>query len=80
MRHPSSSNATPEVHLFHEMLHAEQATWPQPTRDRDEHRLRHAPPAAWPAPVADRLEARRAHKDLPRPAKAGRVMSLSRKS
>ena len=37
--------------------------------------------AAWPAPVAERLETLwQAHKDLPRPAKAGRVMGLSRKS
>jgi acyl-CoA thioester hydrolase len=36
--------------------------------------------APWPIPVAARLEELwRTHKDLPRPAKAGRVMGLSKK-
>jgi acyl-CoA thioester hydrolase len=34
----------------------------------------------WPAQAAERLEAVwTTHKDLPRPAKAGRVMGLARK-
>ena len=36
--------------------------------------------APWPAPVAERLEVLwQAHRDLPRPAKAGRVMGLGKK-
>ena len=36
--------------------------------------------APWPVQVAERLEAVwAAHQDLPRPAKAGRVMGLTKK-
>ena len=36
--------------------------------------------APWPAPVAERLEVLwQAHKELPRPNNAGRVMSLKKK-
>ena len=36
--------------------------------------------APWPVPVAARLEELwQTHKDLPRPAKAGRVMGLAKR-
>jgi acyl-CoA thioester hydrolase len=70
------------VHLFHEMFHAEQgylaATNETIVMNIDYASRRSAP---WPAPVAVRLETLwQAHRGLPRPAKAGRVMGLSRKN
>jgi acyl-CoA thioester hydrolase len=69
------------VHLFHEMYHAEQgylaATNETIVMNIDYASRRSAP---WPVPVATRLEELwQTHKDLPRPAKAGRVMGLSKK-
>jgi acyl-CoA thioester hydrolase len=69
------------VHLFHEMFHAEQgylaATNETIVMNIDYATRRSAP---WPIPVAERLEELwRTHRDLPRPAKAGRVMGLSKK-
>jgi acyl-CoA thioester hydrolase len=69
------------VHLFHEMFHAEQgylaATNETIVMNIDYATRRSGP---WPLPAAERLElVWQAHKDLPRPAKAGRVMSLRRK-
>ena len=69
------------VHLFHEMFHAEQgylaATNETIVMNIDYATRRSAP---WPVPVAARLEELwQTHKDLPRPAKAGRVMGLSKK-
>jgi acyl-CoA thioester hydrolase len=71
-----------KVHLYHEMFHAEQgylaATNETIVMNIDYPTRRSAP---WPAPVAERLEALwQTHKTLPRPAKAGRVMGLARKS
>ena len=71
-----------KVHLFHEMFHAEQgylaATNETIVMNIDYATRRSAP---WPAPVAARLDALwQAHAVLPRPAKAGRVMGLARKS
>jgi acyl-CoA thioester hydrolase len=71
-----------KVHLYHEMFHAERgylaATNEVIVMNIDYASRRSAP---WPAPVAERLEALwQAHEALPRPAKAGRVMGLSRKS
>ena len=70
-----------KVHLFHEMFHGEQgylaATNETIVMNIDYATRRSAP---WPAPVAVRLEELwQTHRDLPKPAKAGRVMGLSRK-
>ena len=69
------------VHLFHEMHHAEQgylaATNETIVMNIDYASRRSAP---WPMQAAERLEAVwDAHKRLPRPAKAGRVMGLAKK-
>lgn len=69
------------VHLFHEMYHADQgylaATNETIVMNIDYASRKSGP---WPAQAAERLEAVWAeHKNLPRPAKAGRVMGLSRK-
>ena len=69
------------VHLFHEMFHAEQgylaATNETIVMNIDYATRRSGP---WPMQAAERLEAIWAtHKDLPRPAKAGRVMGLGKK-
>jgi acyl-CoA thioester hydrolase len=69
------------VHLFHEMFHAEQgylaATNETIVMNIDFASRRSAP---WPVPVGERLEELwQTHKDLPRPAKAGRVMGLGKK-
>jgi len=69
------------VHLFHEMYEAEQgylaATNETIVMNIDYASRRSAP---WPVQAAERLEAVWAtHKDLPRPAKAGRVMGLAKK-
>jgi acyl-CoA thioester hydrolase len=71
-----------KVHLYQEMFHAEQgylaATNEVIVMNIDYTTRRSGP---WPAPVAERLEMLwQSHKGLPRPAKAGRVMGLSRKS
>lgn len=71
-----------KVHLFHEMYHDEQnylaATNETIVMNIDYATRRSAP---WPIPAAERLETVwKTHKDLPRPAKAGRVMSLAKKS
>jgi acyl-CoA thioester hydrolase len=68
------------VHLFHEMYHADQgylaATNETIVMNIDFASRRSAP---FPPQAAERLEAIwAAHKLLPRPAKSGRVMSLSR--
>jgi acyl-CoA thioester hydrolase len=73
---------TKKVHLFHEMFHAGQgylaATNETIVMNIDYASRRSAP---WPVPVAQRLEAIwEAHQALPKPAKAGRVMSLSKKT
>ena len=70
------------VHLFHEMYHAEQgylaATNESIIMNIDYTSRRSAP---WPVQVAERLESVwESHKDLPKPAKAGRVMGLARKA
>jgi acyl-CoA thioester hydrolase len=70
-----------KVHLYHEMFHAEQgylaATNEVIVMNIDFATRRSAP---WPAPVAVRLETLwQAHKALPRPPKAGRVMGLTKK-
>jgi len=70
------------VHLFHEMYHAEQgylaATNESIIMNIDYTSRRSAP---WPVQIAERLEAVWAtHKDLPKPAKAGRVMGLTKKA
>ena len=70
------------VHLFHEMHHAEQdylaATNETIVMNIDYISRRSA---AWPVQAAERLEAIWAtHQNLPRPAKAGRVMGLTRKA
>ena len=69
------------VHLYHDMFHAEEgylaATNEVIVMNIDYASRRSAP---WPVPVGDRLETVwQAHKDLPRPAKAGRIMGLRRK-
>ncbi len=71
-----------KVHLFHEMYHAEQdylaATNETIVMNIDYGTRRSAP---WPVPVTERLGAIwETHKGLPKPAKAGRVISLSKKS
>ena len=70
------------VHLFHEMYHAEQnylAATNETIVINIDYTARRSTP--WPAQAADRLEAVWAtHKDLPRPAKAGRTMGLSKKA
>ena len=70
------------VHLFHEMYHANEgylaATNETIVMNIDYTTRRSAP---WPVQAAERLEAVWAtHKDLPKPAKAGRVMGLAKKS
>jgi acyl-CoA thioester hydrolase len=70
-----------KVHLFHEMFHAEQgylaSTNETIVMNIDYATRRSAP---WPVPVAERLETLWAtHRLLPKPAKAGRVMGLSKK-
>ena len=72
---------TKRVHLFHEMYEAEQgylaATNETIVMNIDYASRRSAP---WPVQAAERLEAVWAtHKDLPSPAKAGRVMGLAKK-
>ncbi len=69
------------VHLFHEMYHASEgylaATNETIVMNIDYTTRRSAP---WPVQAAERLEVVwDTHKDLPRPAKAGRVMGLSKK-
>jgi acyl-CoA thioester hydrolase len=69
-----------KVHLYHEMFHGEQgylaATNEVIAMNIDYASRRSAP---WPAPVAERLGMLwQAHRALPRPAKAGRVMGLSK--
>ena len=70
------------VHLFHEMYHAEQgylAATNETIVINIDYTSRRS--ASWPAQAAERLEAVWAtHKDLPRPAKAGRVMGLQRQT
>ncbi|KAF0097601.1 MAG: hypothetical protein FD144_4965 [Rhodospirillaceae bacterium] len=73
---------TKKVHLFHEMYHAEQdylaATNETIIMNIDYESRRSGP---WPVPVTERLDAIWAtHQLLPKPAKAGRVMGLSKKS
>ena len=73
---------TKRVHLFHEMYHGEQgylaATNETIVMNIDYATRRSGP---WPVQAAERLEAIWAtHQDLPRPAKAGRVMGLAKKS
>ena len=68
------------VHLYHEMFHAEQgylaATNEAIVMNIDFATRRSAP---WPVRAAERLEAIWfAHRTLPRPAKAGRVMTLAK--
>jgi len=70
------------VHLFHEMFHAAEgylaATNETIVMNIDYTTRRSAP---WPMQAAERLEAIWAtHKDLLRPAKAGRVMGLPTKT
>lgn len=70
------------VHLFHEMFHADEgylaATNESIIMNIDYASRRSAP---WPAQVTERLDAVwEAHKHLPKPAKAGRVMGLPKKS
>ena len=69
-----------KVHLYHEMFHAEQdylAATNEVIVMNIDYATRRS--ARWPAPVAERLEALwQAHKDLKRPAKAGRVMGLAK--
>ncbi len=69
------------VHLYHEMFHADQgylaATNEAIVRNIDYATRRSAP---WPVQVGERLETLwEAHKALPRPANAGRVMGLPKK-
>jgi acyl-CoA thioester hydrolase len=69
------------VHLFHEMFHAEQdylaATNETIIMNIDYATRRSGP---WPVQAAERLEPIwAAHRVLPRPAKAGRVMGLPRR-
>src|SRR5262249_49076653 len=70
------------VHLFHEMYHAAEgylaATNETIVMNIDYASRRSAP---WPVPVTARLEELwQVHKDLPRPAKAGRVMGLTKQA
>jgi acyl-CoA thioester hydrolase len=70
-----------KVHLFHEMFHAEQgylaSTNETIVMNIDYATRRSAP---WPVPVSERLDALWAtHNLLPKPAKAGRVMGLTKK-
>ena len=70
-----------KVHLFHEMFHGEQgylaATNETIVMNIDYASRRSAP---WPVPVTARLDLLwSTHQLLPKPAKAGRVMSLSKK-
>ena len=70
-----------KVHLYHEMFHAEQgylaATNEAIVMNIDYASRRSAP---WPMQAAERLEAVwETHRALPRPAKAGRVMGLTKK-
>ena len=70
-----------KVHLFHEMYHAEQdylaATNETIIMNIDYQTRRSGP---WPLPVAERLDTLwETHKDLAKPAKAGRVMGLAKK-
>lgn len=70
-----------KVHLFHEIYHAGlgylAATNETIVMNIDYASRRSAP---WPKPVGERLEKLwDAHRALPRPAKAGRVMGLSKK-
>jgi acyl-CoA thioester hydrolase len=69
------------VHLYHEMFHADQgylaATNEVIVMNIDYTSRKSAP---WPVQAAERLElVWEAHKALPRPVKAGRVMGLKRK-
>jgi acyl-CoA thioester hydrolase len=69
------------VHLFHEMFHAERdylaATNETIIMNIDYATRRSGP---WPVQAAERLEPIwAAHRVLPRPAKAGRVMGLPRR-
>jgi acyl-CoA thioester hydrolase len=71
---------TKRVHLYHEMFHAEQgylaATNEVIVMNIDYASRRSAP---WPVQAAERLERIwQAHRDLPRPATAGRVMGLKK--
>ena len=70
------------VHLFHEMYHEEQgylASTNETIVMNIDYATRKSGP--WPVPVAERLEMLwETHKVLPRPAKAGRVMGLTKKS
>jgi acyl-CoA thioester hydrolase len=66
------------VQLFHEMYHGEQ-NYLAATNETIVMNIDYATrrSAAWPMQAAERLEAVWAtHRDLPRPAKAGRVMGL----
>ena len=70
-----------KVHLFHEMFHGEQgylaATNETIVMNIDYASRRSAP---WPVPVTARLDLLWAtHQLLPKPAKAGRIMSSSKK-
>src|SRR6185437_15057057 len=70
------------VHLFHEMFHADEgylaATNETIVMNIDFASRKSAP---WPKQAAERLESVwTAHQHLPRPAKAGRVMGLPKKS
>jgi acyl-CoA thioester hydrolase len=70
-----------KIHLYHEMFHANlgylAATNETIVMNIDYVSRRSAP---WPAPAAERLEILwLAHKDLLRPANAGRVMGLRKK-
>jgi acyl-CoA thioester hydrolase len=69
------------VHLYHEMFHGQEgylaSTNETIVMNIDYATRRSAP---WPEQAAARLEAVwGSHKDLPKPAKAGRVMGLRRK-
>ena len=71
-----------KIHLYHEMFHATEgylaATNEAIVMNIDYATRRSAP---WPMQAGERLEMLwQAHKSLPRPAKAGRVMGLARKS
>jgi acyl-CoA thioester hydrolase len=70
-----------KVHLFHEMYHAEQdylAATNETILMNINYETRRSGP--WPVPVSARLDALwETHKLLPKPAKAGRVMGLSRR-
>ena len=70
------------VHLFHEMYHAEQgylASTNETIVMNIDYTTRRSGP--WPVQAAERLAALWApHKDLPRPAKSGRRMGLSRRA